>query len=282
MGRKSAPVRAGASLLVFLAVGIYRWEPENAMTSKSSDNPWIFHLRPNPQAQLQLFFFPHGGGSAQAFYSWKDEFPEEVALYAIQLPGRGARLKEPPMTRLTPLVQELGRVIGPYLEKPFAFFGHSIGALIAFELARELRKMSDHFPKQLFVSARHAPQIADPMSPIHHLSDAEFLKEIERYNGIPREILEEADLMQMTLPALRADLECVETYVYLEESPLVCPISCYGGRDDPTVSYEQLEAWREQTCASFSVKIFPGEHFFIQTHRSLFLRALTEELRYII
>lgn len=182
-------------------------------------NPWIIHQRPNQEARLHLFCFPYGGASAQAYYCWKDVLPTEVALSSIQLPGRGARLREPPMTRLVLLVQELARAIRPYLNKPFAFFGHSLGAVIAFELARELRKTSGHLPSGCFVSARRAPQIPASGPPIHQLPDEAFLKEIERYSGTPREILADTELMELLLPALRADFECLETYQYQQEPP---------------------------------------------------------------
>jgi len=252
------------------------------MTLNPSTNSWIISQTPNSQASLRLFCFPHAGGSAQFYYKWKDDLPKEVALYSIQMPGRGVRLRETPNTRISVLVQELAEAILPYLDKPFAFFAYSVGALIAFELTRELRRRSGSLPKRLFVSARRAPQAPDPMPPIHKLPDGEFLKEIKRFNGIPRQILEDADLMQVFLPALRADLELNETYHYSTEAPLPFPITAYGGLEDKEVSREQLEAWREQTCASFSVKIFPGDHFFIQTNRSLFLRALIEELNDLV
>ena len=124
-------------------------------------NPWVIVPRPSRELRLRLFCFPYGGGSASIFRAWPQHLPQEVEVCAIQFPGRGARLEEPPFTRLSPLVQTLSRVLRSYLNVPFAFFGHSLGAFISFELGRQLRKENDRSPLHLFVSGQRAPQLPD-------------------------------------------------------------------------------------------------------------------------
>jgi medium-chain acyl-[acyl-carrier-protein] hydrolase len=237
-------------------------------------NSWITCLKSNPHALFRLFCFPYAGGAASAFYTWPDGLPREVQVCPVQLPGRESRLEEPPFTRLSPLVQALARAIRPYLDVPFAFFGHSLGALISFELARRLEPT----PRHLFVSGRRAPQIPDRASPIHQLPEIEFVEEIRRLNGTPEGVLQSAELRQLFLPLLRADFAVHETYVYAAGVPLDCPITAFGGRQDSSVSREALGAWRAQTRRSFTLHMLPGDHFFPHSSRALLLRTLSQEL----
>jgi medium-chain acyl-[acyl-carrier-protein] hydrolase len=186
---------------------------------------------------------------------------------------------ETPITRLSPLVQALAQALVPLLDIPFAFFGHSLGALVGFELARELRRQSGVQPVRLFVSADRAPQIPLPERPIHALPEGEFLLELRRLNGTPGKVLEHAELMRIMLPILRADFAVYETYAYSAEPPLDCVISSFGGLQDRKVCRSDLEAWRDQTRASFSLRMFPGDHFFLNTNQSLLLQVLSQELR---
>lgn len=194
-------------------------------------------------------------------------------------PGREIRLKEPSFTRLSPLVQTLAQVLHPYLNMPFAFFGHSMGALIGFELARQLRRQYSLGPVHLFVSGRRAPQIPDRSPPIHQLPESALVEELRRLNGTPESVLQNAELMQLVLPVLRADFALCETYVYSTEDPLDCPISAFGGLQDGSVSYDDLAAWRDQTNSSFTLKMIRGNHFFLQSARALILSALSQELQ---
>jgi medium-chain acyl-[acyl-carrier-protein] hydrolase len=186
---------------------------------------------------------------------------------------------EPPFTRLSALVQALAQDLVPLLDKPFAFFGHSMGALVGFELARQLRRDSGVQPVRLFVSADHAPQLPRRDRPIHALPEGEFLDELRRLNGTPGVLLENAELMQIMLPILRADFAVYQTYVYSAESPLDCLISGFGGLQDHRVSQGDLEAWRDQTSVAFSLRMFPGDHFFLNTTQPLLLQVLSQELR---
>lgn len=247
------------------------------MTAPAFDT-WIACREPRPQASLRLFCFPYAGGSASIFRTWPRGLPEDVEICPVQLPGRGARLMERPVPQLSPLVQALAKALLPLLDKPFAFFGHSLGALVSFELVRGLRREYDVHPVRLFVSSGHAPQLPHRGMPIHTMPEAEFLAELHRLKGTPSEVLEHKELMEIVLPLLRADFALYETYVYAPEASLNCPISAFGGRHDRKVSHSDIEAWREQTKASFSSQMFPGDHFFLNTCQPLLLRVLTEEL----
>jgi surfactin synthase thioesterase subunit len=249
------------------------------MTVASALDSWITCHKPIPQARLRLFCFPYAGGGVSIFRAWSDGLPADVEVCPVQLPGRGTRLMEPPFTRLSPLIQALAEALFPLLDKPFAFFGHSLGALVSFELARQLRRQYAVQPVRLFISADRAPQIPNRDPPIHSLPEGEFLVELRRLNGTPREVLEDEELRQIMLPLLRADFAVYETYGYSTEPPLNCPISAFGGLQDHRVSRGDLEAWRDQTSVSVSLRMFPGDHFFLNTTQASLLGALSQELR---
>jgi medium-chain acyl-[acyl-carrier-protein] hydrolase len=186
-------------------------------------------------------------------------------------------MREPPLRQMGRLVEDIARELRPLLSKPFAFFGHSMGAVLAFEIARLLRENSEPGPAHLFVSGRQAPQIADTDAPTYNLPDKELLAELRRLNGTPQEVLDEPELMQVMLPLLRADFEAIQTYAYREGPPLDCPVSAYGGVQDE-ISREDLEGWCAQTNASCVVRMFQGDHFFVNTARDQILQILTREL----
>lgn len=252
--------------------------PQSVATSAAFSS-WIACREPRSHARLRLFCFPYAGSGASIFRTWQIGLPTDVEVCPIQLPGRGTRLAERPFTRLAPLVWALTEAIFPLLDKPFAFFGHSLGALVSFELARELRRLYGMHPVRLFVSSAHAPQIPHRGPLIHTLPQGEFLAELRRLNGTPIEVLEHEELMEIMLPLIRADFALYETYVYAHDSPLSCPISAFGGSHDRKVSHGDLEAWRDQTSVSFSSRMFPGDHFFMNANRPLLLEAVCQELR---
>ena len=226
-----------------------------------------------------MFCFPYAGTGAAIFRVWPDGLPADVEVCPVQFPGRGTRLKETPFTRLSPLVEALAEALFPLLDKPFALFGHSMGALVGFELARRLRRQSGVRPVRLFVSAARAPQLPPRDRPIHALPEREFIAELRRLSGTPGELLEDVEFMRIMLPVLRADFAVCETYVHSTEAPLDCSISTFGGLQDQRVSRRDLEAWRDQTSASFSLRMFSGDHFFLNTTQPLLLQALSQDLR---
>ncbi|MDR3700556.1 MAG: thioesterase domain-containing protein [Candidatus Sulfopaludibacter sp.] len=218
----------------------------------------------------RLFCFPHAGGGTRIFPGK----PAGVALCPARLPGRESRLAEAPFVRMSALIDALAGAIDPYLDRPFAFFGHSMGAAIAFELARELRRRCRPLPRILIASAARAPQYRRDYSPPPPPTDDEFLSELRRLQGIP---LDAPFAPSVLLPALRADATLYRNYVYAEDAPLPCPLRAYGGLDDERITREHLEAWGEQTTAHFAVRQFPGGHFYLR-QSDAFLRALEEDL----
>lgn len=227
---------------------------------------------------LRLFCFPYAGGGATIFRTWPHGLPENLEICPVHLPGRGARSTERPFSDLRQLVRSLADDIAPYLGEPFAFFGHSMGALISFELARYLRRSRGLEPSHLFVSGCRAPQVRNPEPPTYDLPEAEFIAELKRINGTPPEVFEYAELMQMVLPLLRADFSVCQTYSYLHEPPLSCPVTAFGGIQDRDVTREHLEGWGQQTTGRFRMNLLPGDHFFINTSQRQLLNRLGENL----
>lgn len=243
----------------------------------STVNPWVKCPNPNPQARLRLFCFPYAGGSALNYRAWSEALPTAIEVCPIELPGRGTRIMEPPFAQLIPLVEAIASSLFPYFDKPFAFFGHSMGGLVSFELARLLRKQQRQ-PIYLFISAHRAAQIPALAPPRHTLPESQFLAEIRRFNGSPEAVLNNTELMKLLLPTLRADFAVLDTYQYLPEPPLTCPIAALGGMQDAEVSYEQLQAWEKQTTAAFLVHRFPGHHFFWHSSQQPLIKLLVQEL----
>ncbi|MBE8989186.1 thioesterase II family protein [Nostoc sp. LEGE 12450] len=249
------------------------------MTTTPSFNSWVICPQPNPQANLRLFCFAYAGGSAAIFRTWPNNLPSNVEVCAVEYPGRGRQIKSAPLTRLEPLVEAIAPVLLPYLDKPFAFFGHSMGGLVSFELTRLLRSQYNLTPFHLFISARRAPQLPPIKPPLHILSDHDLQNELRSLNGTPKAVLESEELMQIFLPILRADFAVLETYIYTPKQPLECPITAFGGLQDQDVSHEDLQAWREQIIAAFSLHELNGDHFFIHSHQELLLKLIYQELQ---
>ena len=213
------------------------------------------------------------------FRQWPSGLPAELEVCAVQLPGRGSRLREPAVVSIPALVDALLHALTPHLDVPFAFFGHSMGAVLAFEVAQALAKRGLPLPRHLIVSGRRAPQIPDSWPPLRHLPDTEFVAEINRrYGGIPSEILESPDVLELLLPCLRADVAALETHRPTSGSPLSCPISAFGGADDLQTPHAHLEGWGVETSSTFEVCIFPGGHFYLESQQVAVLARLSAML----
>ena len=241
-------------------------------------DPWVVFPRRLPDPKLRLFCFPYAGGGASIYTRWPELLPPGVEVAAVQLPGRESRLAEKPYAELTSLVEKLGEVLAPYMELPFALFGHSNGGLMAFELARLLRAQGRRLPLHLFVSGRPAPQVEITEPPIHALPRGEFFTELRRFGGTPEEVLENEEMMALVEPLLRADFALGETYEFVPGPPLAIPVSAYGGETDEEVPTWQVEAWREQAGGDFRFVLFPGGHFFLHDDRDRVLQELGREL----
>jgi medium-chain acyl-[acyl-carrier-protein] hydrolase len=220
-------------------------------------------------AARRLFWFPHAGGGTNL------PLP---GMIAVRLPGREARMAEAPFERMTPLVEALANAIEGYLDLPFAFFGHSMGAAAAFELARCLRRRGRPQPCVLIVSGARAPQFRRDYSRPPDPDDEQLLADLRRLQGIPSEALEEPEVLRLILPPLRADTALYRHYVYRDEEPLACPIRAYGGDQDPNVRPEHLEPWAEQTNGGFRLRLFPGGHFYYQSDPKTFLQLVAGDL----
>ncbi len=240
--------------------------------------PWLAYHRPLPQARLRLFVFHHAGGAASAFRPWAARLqPYEIELCPVQLPGREARINEQPYRDLKPLVEQLGKVLTPYTDLPFALLGHSMGGLIAFYLAQHFQQRARH-PQRLIVSAATPPRGGQPQAPIHQLPDGAFLAEVGRFNGLPAELLQNRELLALHLPTLRADFALCERASALHAAVLHCPLSVYTGLHDHTMGEQVVEQWRQQTIGPVRVRKFPGDHFFLFKQPALVTRALVQDL----
>jgi medium-chain acyl-[acyl-carrier-protein] hydrolase len=230
-------------------------------------------------AVLRLFCFPHAGGGPSFFLPWRAALRPETAVRQVLLPGREFRLEEPPFRRIADLVEPLCTALRPYLDRPYAFFGHSMGAVVAYEVARRFSGTGMAGPACLIVSGRGAPMLPSRRRPLSGLPDDEFLTEVARLNGIPQEVLNESDLISMLLPALRADFELAETYRPLPGGRLDCPVACYLGTSDPETNHDDVLAWRQVTTGKFTMRAFPGDHFYLKGGRPDVLNAVREDLR---
>jgi surfactin synthase thioesterase subunit len=240
---------------------------------------WVARPGRSPSASLRMFCFPYAGVGASAFRTWHAAFPPHVELCLVQPPGREARWAEKPFDRVGDFASSAAEALAPFLTVPFVFFGHSLGSLVSFELARELRRRGLPGPIHMFVSAHRAPHLPHPHPPLRHLADSEFIRQLcDQYGGIPQAVLDNRDLLELMLPCLRADFNAFETYQYIEEAPLSCSMSAFGGRQDRRIQEAELAGWRQQTAGSFKLRMFDGNHFFLQGGRDALLAAILGDL----
>jgi len=240
-------------------------------------NKCVLPLKLNPNARLRLIILPHSGGGARTFSQWPAKLPEDIEVLAVQLPGREERFRETPFSRMEPLIEALTLALASCLDAPYVLFGHSLGALIAFELARAISAQKLNGPAQIIVSGHAAAHLPRDTPSMHLLPEAEFLERLRALEGTPPEILGHMEMMRVFLPLLRADLAVGETYTYSGGEPLDCPLTVYGGADDPMISPQKLEAWKALTSGAFNLRLFPGGHFYLKDS-ALFFAALAEDL----
>ncbi|HEX8291333.1 MAG TPA: alpha/beta fold hydrolase [Pyrinomonadaceae bacterium] len=248
-----------------------------------NNTPWLASYHRNPAAKMRLFCLPYAGGSAFVYNNWFKSLPPQVEVCPVQLPGRGSRILERPFTRMETLVEAMTAALRPLFNKPFAFFGHSMGAAVSFEVTRRLRREGSALPVHLFISGNRAPQLRTQQTRTYDLPEAAFIEELRRLKGTPAEVLEHPELMEVVTPLLRADFELIETYVAADEPPLDVPMTVYGGILDVDVPREALEAWSAQTTGPFSCRMVPGDHFYLTSNQRLLLPLLAKELyRYVL
>jgi surfactin synthase thioesterase subunit len=245
---------------------------------RDDSTEWLMFGGKRAAARVRLFCFHHAGGAASMYRKWAEELPQEVDTFAIQLPGREFRIREAPLTKLEAILQELVRVLGPQLDRPFAFFGHSMGATVAFELARELRRRGASQPVHLGVSGRIAPHLHSRFKKVQQLTDAELVAKLRQVGGLPDYVLNEPELMAHVLPLVRADYVIVDGYQYVPEPPLACSVSAYWGQRDVLATEDEVSQWRQHTTGNFTLHGFPGDHTFLANARPDILRILRAAL----
>ena len=240
--------------------------------------PWLVSFSAPIDARMRLFVFPYAGGAPAAFRSWPAALGPRIETHFVALPGRERRFPETPVTRAAHIVAPVTTAIASFDPRPFVLFGHSMGSVLAFEVARELRRSGRGSPAALVVSGRCAPHVKPRSPALSHLPDSELIREVARlFGGTPAKVLDEPELIQLMARGLRADLAVIESYRYTAEEPLGCPILALRGDDDPWVSRDELETWREQTSAEFDSAPLGGDHFYFKTpagERQLLARLL--------
>jgi medium-chain acyl-[acyl-carrier-protein] hydrolase len=227
---------------------------------------WFMTAQPKPEAAVRLYCFPHAGGAPVAFFPWNALLGPEIECVGVQYPGRGQRWSEPACLSMSELADAIFEGWGEASGKKFAFYGHSFGGLVAFELTRRLRRAGRPGPAWLFVGASRAPQLDLLHPPIHQLPDEDFLNDLQtRYGAIPAAIREDRAVMDLFLGPMRADLTAYERYRMEEGAALDVPVTAFAGSEDSAAPPSCMEAWAQQTAASFELKRVPGGHFFPQS-----------------
>ena len=246
----------------------------------TASSPWLASLRPATAPAVRLICVPHAGGGASVFRRWGPLLPEAVDLLAVQLPGRQSRYSERPESDLGRVVEAVAEGVEPLLDVPIALFGHSVGAIVAFELARTLSWQSLVPPAHLFVAGCASPRRvhASGAPRSQDLSDEDFVGMLGTVGGLPAEVLANRDLLDLLLPALRADCQLYETYEYRPGPQLRCPISVIAGRDD-SVPLGDLEDWSSESSVSSSVRLFPGGHFFTSEQEAAVVAEVAASLK---
>ncbi|MCC7416111.1 MAG: thioesterase [Acidobacteria bacterium] len=250
------------------------------LTAAGARSKWLVWPRPNPTSSLRLFCFASAGHGPSMFRSWPVLVGPDVELGIIQLPGRESRWSEAPLSSLGALVPPLCDALAPHLDRRFAFFGHSLGALVAFETARHLRRTRNLSPALVFASAHRAPQLPNRHPRISDLPREEFVAAVNaRHGGIPEAVSRNRELLDLMLPSLTADYRMFEDFRYVADAPLPCPIAALGGTEDVYVGRAELEPWAVQTGAAFTLHILAGGHFFVNDSREQVVSIVLDQLQ---
>jgi medium-chain acyl-[acyl-carrier-protein] hydrolase len=241
--------------------------------------PWIRRFERAAPAEFRLYCFPFAGGSAGSYLPWCSSAPDTLELAAVQLPGRQDRLGEPPCTD----IRELAPILAAAVERdaagrPYALFGHSLGALLAFETARELRRSGAPPPGALAVAGHRAPHWPPELPPVHGLPESQFVGKLQEIGGMAPELVAHQEFMRVLLPTLRADFTMAETYQYVPGPPLAAPVIALGGDEDALASLPGIRAWGEVTTAGAVIRAYPGGHFFPWQHAAAILQVVAAAL----
>ncbi|MEU1144983.1 alpha/beta fold hydrolase [Streptomyces sp. NPDC005901] len=240
----------------------------SASPTPDMSDPWIRRFRPRPEAAVSLVCFPHAGGSATYFHplAQSPTLLPDTEVLAVQYPGRQDRRREPLIDDIPTLADLVTEALAPFDDKPLAFFGHSMGAVLAYEVAQRLGERTGARPCHLFMSGRRAPSRFRPGT-VHLLNDRELAAELRRAGGTDPMFLDDPELLADILPVVRNDYRAVELYRWKPAPPLDCPITALVGDQDTQAPQDDVAAWREHTAGPFDLKVFPGGHFYLNTHQ---------------
>jgi medium-chain acyl-[acyl-carrier-protein] hydrolase len=239
-------------------------------------NLYIMDFNTSTNPAFRLFCFPYAGSGASFFAQWQNNFHRTIEIKGVQLPGRENRISESPITDFSILIKKLFNAIIPYLDTPFAFFGHSMGGYICFELAREIVKKSGQEPQCLYLSGVTPPNELRHDILLHKTCDEDFLNIIKSYQGITSAMTQNPEFLAFYLSLLRADITLIEKYEYIPGKPLNCPIVVFSGRDDKLVQAGSVMNWQKQTTGLFRSYLFNGGHFFLKDNRDEILKIIEE------
>jgi surfactin synthase thioesterase subunit len=231
--------------------------------------------------RVPLYCLPYAGSSASVYVRWKRRLPAWIEVVPVELPGRGWRMAEPLATTLPALIDRIAGDVRPEPGRPFAVFGHSLGAIIAFELAVRLEEQGQ-MPSLVFASGTGSPAARDRERFAALRTDAELRAELLRLDGTPAHVLADPELMELTLPVLRADFQIAAAYTGAAGRTLWAPLVALGGTDDPTTSSLAIAAWRAHSRGDFAMHMLRGGHFFIHSDESALFGLLEQHLRRIV
>lgn len=239
---------------------------------------WCVRWKAAPRARLRLFCAPHAGAGAGVYRAWAERLAPGIEVVALRPPGRETRYGEPVPTSIAETVPAVLAEIEDWLDAPYAWFGHSLGALVAFECCRALAGRGAPPPHRLLVSGRPAPQLPSRLPPFHALPDAQLAELMREYGGTPLEVLDDPSALAVLLPVLRADLTASETYRYRPGAALDCPLSVFGGRDDRFADPRDVAAWSVHSRSTAVVRLLPGSHFFLHERPERILPLIVRDL----
>lgn len=235
--------------------------------------------QPKPDAALRLLCLPHAGGGPTAFFPWIARLQPEIECVSVQYPGRGQRFREEPLTSISDLVGGIAARIAEIADKPFALYGHSFGGLVAFELAKSLRRLGSPLPEHLFMGASRPPHLGPLLPAIHTLAEDEFVEALQaRYGGIPAAIYADREVLNLFIAPMRADFTAYELYRLLPEAPIGVPITAFAATEDHTATPSTMQEWGRHTAARFDLKILPGSHFFPPDTVALVVQTIRDRL----
>ena len=251
-------------------------------TKTANRDNWIESPHPNPDAKIKMFAFHYAGGAKSIYQNWWKDLPDNIEINTIQLPGRENRMNETPYTDFFPMVQALANAIEPHLNKDYVFFGHCMGALTSFELTRQLRRKNLPLPNHIYLSSMINPAIPDPKSGILRLGQETIDDFFKIMKGTPSAVLENLGLMRLQKPLLKADIDAINSYDYIQEAPFDIPITTFGGVNDDHVLADDIMDFKNQTTKEFKIHMLPGNHFHLLSHREHIMKLLNDSLKKVI